>query len=148
VVSRLNPYLNFRAQAREAMEFYRSVFGGELTLTTFAEFGMPAAPGEEGLIMHGQLETPSGFTLMGADVPSTMEYSPGTNFTVSLSGDHAAYDELSGYWRKLAESASFIGEELKTAPWGDSFGMLTDRYGVPWLMNIGGPPGEGDGAAS
>ncbi len=132
----LNPYLNFRDTARQAMEFYKSVFGGELTLNTFAEFGQSAThPGSDNLIMHSQLETPSGFTLMGADTPPDMEYKGSGNVSVSLSGDDEA--ALSGYWNKLADGAQ-VSMPLSKAPWGDSFGMLTDKFGISWLVNITG----------
>jgi PhnB protein len=129
----LNPYLNFRNQARDAMQFYQSVFGGELKLNTFGDFGSASDPSETDLIMHGQLETPTGFTLMGADTPVSMETKGAGNITVSLSGE----DEpaLSGYWAKLSDGAT-IAQPLEKAPWGDSFGMLTDRYGIAWLVNI------------
>ena len=131
----LNPYLSFRDTARRAMEFYRSVFGGELTMNTFGEFGQSANhPGSANLIMHSQLETPSGFTLMGADTPPDMDYKGAGNITVSLSGDDddAA---LSAYWKRLSDGAS-ITVPLEKAPWGDSFGILTDRYGIAWMVNI------------
>lgn len=132
----LNPYLNFRDTARQAMEFYRSVFGGELTMNTFGEFGQSTNhPGSENLIMHSQLETPSGFKLMGADTPPDMEYKGPGNITVSLSGDDES--DLSGYWKKLSEGAN-VALPLEKAPWGDSFGMLTDRYGIAWMVNITG----------
>jgi len=132
----LNPYLSFRDNARPAMEFYKSVFGGELTASTFGEFGQSSAhPGSENLIMHSQLETPSGFTLMGADTPPEMEYKGGGNITVSLSGDDEA--ALTGYWNKLSVGAN-VGLPLNKAPWGDSFGMLTDKFGIAWMVNITG----------
>lgn len=131
----LNPYLNFRGQAKEAMDFYRSIFGGETIQNTFSAFQVPVGPGEEDLIMHSQLTTPSGLTLMAADVPSSMEFSVGTNVSVSLSGNDEA--ELTGFWKGLSEGAQ-IDEELSKAPWGDSFGMLTDRFGIHWLVNIAG----------
>ncbi|MEO8528883.1 MAG: VOC family protein [Pseudolysinimonas sp.] len=136
----LNPYLNFRGTAREAMTFYESVFGGDLTLSTFADLGAEVADADKGLIMHAQLVTPSGFNLMGADIPSHMDSAPGSsfsNFSVSLSGDADA--ELHGYWDKLSAGAT-ITEPLTLAPWGDSFGMLDDRFGVSWLVNISGAP--------
>jgi PhnB protein len=141
MASRLNPYLNFGGTARDAMEFYKSVFGGELTLMTFAEGGMPHDPGEKDLIMHGQLETPSGYTLMGADVPVSHGTPPQVNSSISLSGDAEA--ELRGYWDKLVVGGR-VEQPLEKAPWGDSFGMLTDRFGTPWLVNISG---AGGGAA-
>lgn len=132
----LNPYLNFRDTARQAMEFYKSVFGGELTMNTFGEFGQSSNhPGSENLIMHSQLETPTGFKLMGADTPPDMDYKGAGNITVSLSGDDEA--ALSGYWQKLSEGAN-VTLPLEKAPWGDSFGMLTDRYGIAWMVNISG----------
>lgn len=134
MASRLNPYLNFSGKARDAMEFYKMVFGGELSLMTFADGGMPHEPAEKDHIMHGQLETPSGFTLMGADVPAS--HGPvQANSSISLSGDDEA--ELRGYWDKLSAGGS-IAQPLEKAPWGDSFGMLSDKFGTPWLVNITG----------
>lgn len=131
--SRLNPYLSFAGNARQAMEFYRDVFGGTLTLNTFGEIG-----GQHGddadKIMHGMLETDSGFTLMGADNPPGMELTPGNNITVALSGDNA--DELRGYWEKLSGSGT-VSVPLEKQMWGDEFGSCEDRFGVPWLVNIG-----------
>jgi len=132
----LNPYINFRGQAKEAGEFYQSVFGGELTQSTFDEFQMPTEQGEGGLIMHSQLTTPGGLTLMISDVPTGMEYNPGNNISVSLSGDDE--DELRGYFDKLADGGT-IGVPLEKAPWGDSFGQLVDKFGIGWLVNIAGP---------
>lgn len=139
MTSRLNPYLNFRGQAREAMEFYRSVFGGELTLSTFADFSMPGiGDDEKDSVMHSQLDTSAGYTLMGSDVPSHMEWRQGENaFSVSLSGDADSADELRGYFEKLAEGG-VVAQPLEQAPWGDSFGMVIDRFGVSWLVNIAG----------
>lgn len=131
--SRLNPYLGFRDTARPAMEFYRSVFGGELTLSTFGDLSASEDPAEADKIMHAQLETPSGFVLMASDTPNTMEHRPGGSVSVSLSGDDA--EELTGYWEKLADGG-VVAEPLTRAPWGDSFGMCTDRFGVFWMVNI------------
>ncbi|MET9257707.1 VOC family protein [Streptomyces sp. NPDC003717] len=132
--SRLTPYLSFGGDARQAMEFYRDVFGGSLTLSTFGEFGPSDAPYADN-IMHGQLETPSGFTLMGADNPPGEEHHPASGYSVSLSGDDA--DELRGYWEKLSADGS-VSVPLEKQMWGDVFGMCTDRFGVPWLVNIAG----------
>ena len=131
----LNPYVNFKANAREAMGFYKSVFGGELTQSTFAEFGASSGPADADLIMHSQLETPAGFTLMASDTPAHLEFKGAGNIGISLSGtDEAA---LTGYWNKLADGAT-VTQKLEKAPWGDSFGMLTDKYGVNWMVNITG----------
>ena len=137
MTQRLNPYLSFGTDAAEAMEFYRSVFGGQLTTSQFKEFGTEGADGD--LIMHAQLETDAGFTLMGADTPSFMERSTGSSITVSLSGDEA--DTLRGYWEKLSDGAT-VGTPLEKQMWGDEFGQLTDKYGVGWLVNIAGAPAE------
>ncbi|MEZ0449157.1 VOC family protein [Cellulomonas sp. ICMP 17802] len=129
----LNPYLNFRDTARQAMEFYQSVFGGELTLSTFGEFHASEDPAEADNIMHGQLETPDGFVLMGADTPRSMELATQSNVSVSLSGeDHA---QLQGFWDKLADGATIV-VPLAAAPWGATFGMLDDKFGTHWLVNI------------
>ena len=136
MVTRLNPYLSFRGTAREAMEFYRSVLGGELQISTFRDLGMPVPAGEEDLVMHSVLESPDGVVLMGADTPSSMEHTPGDSVSVSLSGDDTA--ELAGYWNGLAEGAT-VTAPFEVAPWGDLFGMLVDRFGVAWMVNSGAP---------
>ena len=133
--SRLNPYVSFNGNARAAMEFYEKVFGGTLTMNTFGEFGAGDGPGAD-QIMHGQLETASGFTLMGSDTPPGMEYSPGNTMTVSLSGDDAG--ELRGYWEKLSGTGTVV-MPLERQMWGDEFGMCVDQFGVPWMVNITQP---------
>lgn len=133
----LNPYLSFRDTAREALEFYRTVFGGEVTTMTFAEGQMVQDPDEADLLMHGQLVTGQGLTLMAADTPKSMERSPGDTMTVSLSGDDST-GELTRYWEGLSEGAT-ITAPFVLAPWGDRFGMLVDRFGVPWMINSSMP---------
>ena len=135
MTSRLNPYISFKDNARQAMEFYQQVFGGDLSLNTFGEYGDPAAPSAE-LIMHGMLETPAGFTLMGADTPTGMDHTPGTNISVSLSGDDA--EELRGYWQKLSDGGT-VSVPLEKQMWGDEFGMCVDRFGIGWMVNIAQP---------
>jgi PhnB protein len=136
--SKLNPYIAFQDTARQALEFYRDVFGGELTLSTFGEFG--AAEGDAGQgIMHGQLETDQGFTLMAADTPPGMDYSPGSSVSISLSGDDA---QLRDFWDRLAEGGT-VTVPKEQQPWGDEFGMLVDRFGVAWMVNIAGSGGGG-----
>lgn len=134
---RLNPYLGFRDNAREAMEFYRSVFGGELTISTFAELHASEDPAEQDKVMHSMLETPQGLVLMGADTPNSMSYTPGDNYSVSLSGEASDEAVLRGIWDKLSEGAT-VTAPLDKAPWGDIFGMCTDKYGVSWMVNIAG----------
>lgn len=134
----LNPYLNFRDTARQAGDFYQSVFGGELTRSTFAEYQASEDPAEQDKIMHSQITTDGGLTLMLADTPNGMEYTPGNNYSVSLSGDDET--ELRGYWDKLVDGGT-AAMPLEKAPWGDTFGMCIDKFGVSWLVNIAGTPG-------
>jgi PhnB protein len=143
--TKLNPYISFKDNAREAMEFYRDVFGGELTMSTFAEFGMNEDESERNKIMHAQLETPNGLTLMGADTPDQMEYNEGSRITVSLSGENDT--ELRGYWDRLSGDGTVV-MPLEQAPWGDSFGMCADRFGVNWMINIAGAGAAGGGGAT
>lgn len=131
----LNPYIGFKNTAREAAEFYHSVFGGELSIRTFSEFQASQDPSEDDLVMHSVLETESGLTLMMSDTPDRMEYKPGTNISVSLSGDHSDEEVLTGYWSRLIEGAN-VTAPLTKAIWGDSFGMCVDKFGVGWLINI------------
>jgi PhnB protein len=134
MASRLNPYLNFNGNARQALEFYAAVFGGELALNTFAQYGTEGPDADR--IMHGQLETPAGYTIMAADVTSDMQYSAPAGFSVSLSGDDG--DALRGYYEQLAAGGTEI-MPLQKQVWGDEFGMCTDQFGVNWLVNISQP---------
>lgn len=133
--SNLNPYLNFQDNARQAMEFYQGALGGELTLNTFGEFHASDDPAEADKIMHALLKTPAGFTLMAADTPNQMQFTGHAGFSVSLSGDDAA--ELQGYWDALSEGGQVV-MPLERQIWGDTFGMLVDRFGVTWMVNIAG----------
>jgi PhnB protein len=132
---RLNTYLSFRDNAREAMNFYQSVLGGELTLSTFGEFGASEDPAEKDKIMHAMLLTADGLALMAADTPNSMELTPGSNFALSLSGEADDEARLRGHWDRLAEGGSVV-MPLERAPWGDVFGMCTDKFGTSWMINI------------
>ncbi|HEU4949033.1 MAG TPA: VOC family protein [Kribbella sp.] len=132
MASRLNPYISFSDNARQAMEFYQEVFGGTLTLNTFGEFGAQDSPDAD-KIMHGMLETDSGFTLMAADTPAEMSHTPGDNISVSLSGDDA--DELRAYWENLSDGGT-VSVPLEKQMWGDEFGMCVDKFGIGWMVNI------------
>ncbi len=138
MATRLNPYLGFRDNARQAMEFYQTVFGGELAVNTFEEFQAAEDPAEKDKIMHSQLESPNGLLLMGADTPNSQGLAEGSNITVSLSGEDES--ELRGYWDKLSDGGSVL-MPLEKAPWGDHFGMCTDKFGTTWLVNISGSGG-------
>ncbi len=134
MTTKLTPYLNFREGTRDAMEFYRSVFGGDLTVNTFGETpGMGLDDAEKDKVLHSMLVVGPDMTLMAADVPTGMDVSP--NGTMTLSGEDEA--QLHGYWDALSADGT-VGVPLEKAPWGDSFGMCTDRFGVSWMVNIAG----------
>ncbi|WP_344111444.1 VOC family protein [Kribbella alba] len=140
MASRLNPYISFNGTARQALEFYQGVFGGDLQLNTFGEFSADQDPthgAEADKIMHGMLETPQGYTLMCSDTPPGMSYNPGDNMSISLSGDD---DELRGFFDKLADGGT-VTVPLDKQMWGDEFGMVVDQFGVPWMVNITQPQG-------
>ncbi|MDQ1010953.1 PhnB protein [Streptomyces sp. V4I23] len=135
MASRLNPYISFSGEAKQAMDFYKGVFGGNLSVHTYGDFGSEAPPGYGDKVMHSMLETEKGFTLMCADNPPGMEYKPGNNYAVSLSGEDAG--ELRGYWEKLSDGGN-VQVPLEKQMWGDVFGMCTDKFGVAWMVNISG----------
>ncbi len=134
MVSRLNPYIGFTDNARQALEFYKSVFGGTLVMNTFGEYGTEGPDADK--IMHGQLETDKGYTLMGADTIAGMERDSGSAITISLSGDDG--DVLRGYWEKLSDGGT-VSVPLEKQMWGDEFGMCVDRFGIGWMVNIAAP---------
>ena len=131
-MARLNPYLGFLDNAREAMEFYQSVFGGQLDVNTFGQFGAGDGP-EADKVMHAQLETPQGFTLMASDTPEGMEHKPGNNISVSVSGEQG--DGLEEMFTKLSEGGT-VTMPLEKQMWGDTFGMVLDRFGISWMVNV------------
>lgn len=136
--SHLSPYISFRGEAREAMEFYRSVLGGTLEVSTFGEFGAPEGVDPEH-VMHAQLTTGAGWLLMGSDVPPGMSFDPGSRITVALFGDDA--DLLRRAFAGLSEGGT-VETPLEEQMWGDEYGALVDRYGVNWMVNLS-PPAPG-----
>jgi PhnB protein len=129
----LNPYIGFKDNAREAMEFYKTVFGGKLEIHTFEEYHASEDQAEKDKVMHAMLEADNGIKFMAADTPNSMEFNPASRISMSLSGDNDA--ELSGYYEKLSDGGHVI-MPLERAPWGDKFGMVTDKFGVTWMVNI------------
>lgn len=130
----MNPYLNFKGDAKAAMELYNDIFGGDLTLNTFGDFASqehPADPADADKVMHARLSAPGGFELMASDVPQGMEASP--NGTISLSGDDS--EKLRSYWDRLSDGGNVV-MPLEKQMWGDDFGMLVDRFGVSWMVDI------------
>jgi PhnB protein len=124
---------SFRDNAREAMEIYKTIFGGKLEMQTFKGYHASQDPSEDSKIMHAVLTADNGIVFMASDTPNSMEYRMGTNMSMSLSGDNEA--ELTTYYEKLSAGGT-IGMPLEKAPWGDRFGMFTDKFGVSWLVNI------------
>jgi PhnB protein len=141
-------HLNFRGDARAALEFYQSVFGGHLVVTSYGDFGMPKdAPGADSVVF-GQVATADGFRVLAYDIPGQTGGSPDNAgsthrengvtitdqpFFVSVEGD--SLDEVQGYWDKLSAGASIV-EPLAASAWSAGFGMLTDRFGVTWILGV------------
>ena len=132
----LTPYLAFRSETREALDFYASVFGGEPTCVTYAEYGM-GGDDEGGKVMHGHLATPHGLVLMAADRPDAVPLEGENAISLSLFGDADDSERLTGWFAALAEGGQ-VNLPLAQAPWGDSFGQVDDRWGIHWMVNIGG----------
>lgn len=137
----MSPYLNFPSgHTRAAMEFYQSIFGGELVVMGFADFGMPDMPADG--VMHAALNA-GRFSMYASDA---MEGAPdtwqGTRNYISLMGDEV--EEMTGWFNSLAEGGN-VGAALERQVWGDLYGQLTDRYGIEWMFNIS--DGQGPGSA-
>jgi len=133
---KLNSYLSFKNNAREAAEYYHGLFGGELTLSTFGEYEspeMPIAEDEKNNIMHAAVMGDNGIEFFLADTPSSMAFQEGSRISLTLGGDDETL--LRGYWDKLATDGK-VTMPLDRAPWGDTFGMLTDKFGIDWMINI------------
>ena len=127
-------HLNFRNQARAALEFYQSVFGGTLTAVTYQDAHAAETPAEASNILWGQVVSPEGFRVMAYDVRSSQSYKPGENAVfVSVRGKSA--DELSAYWAKLIEGSTVIAP-LAVSPWSPLYGMVRDRFGVTWVLDL------------
>jgi len=133
---KLNSYISFNGDGRQAADFYSSVFGGELFLDTFEKFAdsMPVDEADKDKVMHAYIKGEHGVELMLSDTPTGMEYHDGMRITLTLNGDDETI--LRGYWDKLAEGGT-VTMPLEKAPWGDVFGTLTDRFGVTWMVDIG-----------
>jgi len=133
-MTQLNPYLTFNGNAREAMEFYRSVLGGDLRVNTFGEFGNPD-PAVADKVMHAMLTGDKG-TLMASDTAPGMPFNPGNTITCSLSG--APGEGLEDVWAKLSDGGQ-VHVPFEKQMWGDLFGQCLDRFGVQWMVNVGEP---------
>lgn len=130
----VTPHLNFRGDARAALEFYRSVFGGELTVVTYADARAVTEPAAADQVMWGQVASDTGFRVMAYDVPPAIPWEPGTNSSfASVRGADAA--EITRCWERLAEGATVVAP-LAPSGWAPLYGMLTDRFGVTWVLDV------------
>lgn len=140
-------HLNFHGEAREALGFYRSVFGGEVTVVTYGDLGMPADLPDAGRVVFGEVVAEDGFRVMAYDVPGgevpvgpapTTRREHGTTITTDrffLSVRGASVDEVGGVWDRLSDGATVV-EPFGPAQWAPAFGMLTDRFGVTWIVDV------------
>ena len=127
-------HLNFRGQAREALELYRSVFGGELTAFTYEQAQSVTDPAEADQVVWGQVESEDGFRVMAYDVPGHMDHDPGViPVFVSVRGDDQ--QELTDRWSRFAEVSTVI-VPLAPAGWSPLYGMLRDPFGVTWVLDV------------
>ncbi|MEV0033391.1 VOC family protein [Nocardia sp. NPDC050793] len=130
-------HLNFRGDARAALTFYHSVFGGDTAIVTYQDAGAVHDPSAADQIMWGQVNAGNGFCVMAYDVPAHLPFHRGENsFFVSVRGD--ADDEIAGYWDKLTEGATIV-QPLGPAQWAPLYGMLRDRFGVTWVLDVATP---------
>ncbi|WP_030405511.1 VOC family protein [Streptomyces albus] len=130
-------HLNFRGDARAALEHYRSVFGGRLSAITYKDMGTVRNENEADWVVWGEVAGDNGFHIMAYDVPSDLPWDPGTDpFFVSVRGDDA--DEISALWQKLAQGST-VRRPLEPAQWAPLYGMLTDRFGVTWVLDVAAP---------
>ncbi len=130
----MSPYLNFAGNAREAMEYYQGVFGGRLKVSSFADFGMPDMPPEG--TMHAELAHDD-FTIYASDaMPGAEKTWGGTRNYISFMGDDFA--ALKAWFDALAADGK-VGMPLEKQAWGDTFGLVMDKYGIEWMFNISEP---------
>ena len=128
----LNPYLNFNGNTAEAMKFYKSIIGGDLSIQTFGEAQMAENPEEKDLVLHASLKSDS-MTLMASDAVPRMKVKFGDNFHLSLQGQDSK--RLSEIFNGLSQGGQ-VNMPLEKQFWGDTFGMITDKFGVHWMVNI------------
>lgn len=133
---KLNSYISFNGNAKEAIEFYKSIFGGQVLMDTFDSYAseMPMSDADKGKIMHAYLKGDNGIEIMASDTPSSMPFQSGGQISLTLNGDDE--EKLRGYWDKLGEGGQ-VTMPLDKAPWGDTFGMLVDKFGINWMIDIG-----------
>ncbi|EPH44681.1 VOC family protein [Streptomyces aurantiacus] len=127
-------HLNFRGDARAALTFYQSVFGGDVAMVTYKDAGNVQEPSEADQVMWGQVAADNGFRVMAYDVPARLPWNRGENaFFVSLRGETP--EEITAYWERLSDGATVL-QPLGRAQWSPLYGMLTDRFGVTWVVDV------------
>ncbi|MFV8752974.1 VOC family protein [Nannocystaceae bacterium ST9] len=127
-------HLNFRGDARAALEFYQSVFGGDITIVTYENAHQVQDPSEANHVMWGQVAAEDGFRVMAYDVPSRMAWDKGTNaFFVSVRGDSA--EEIGARWQRLSAGGTVV-QPLAPSGWAPLYGMLVDRFGITWVLDV------------
>lgn len=135
------PYLMFDGQADEAMHTYQRILGGELTLLRYSQqpAGAGAAPpgcepSDGNRVMHGYLQFPGG-GLMCSDTPNRSMYEAPRGMTVNLTLPDA--QKAKQVYEQLAEGAQQVRMPFGPTFWADGFGMLVDRFGIPWMVGGG-----------
>jgi PhnB protein len=129
-------HLNFRGNAGAALAFYQAAFDGQLTMVTYGQAGQAERDDEAGHVMWGQVTTDSGFRVMAFDVPASRPWHPGENAVfVAVAGSSAA--DITGPWDKLMEGGTVL-QPLAPAQWSPLYGMLTDRFGITWIISVAG----------
>lgn len=127
-------HLNFRGNARQALAFYQSVFGGNVTVVTYQDLGDVQDPSETNQVAWGEVAAESGFRIMAYDVQVRKPWNQGENaFYVALRVE--TDEEITAYWEKLVAGATIL-QELAPAQWGPMYGMLKDQFGVTWVMDV------------
>lgn len=128
------PYIQFKSDSRSAMEFYKNIFGGELTISTFKDMQPDMEGDQADLVMHAQLAVSESINIMASDTAEGMESYTGDQVSVSLFGDDTIL--LNQYWNGLVVDAKMVLVPMSKQMWGDEFGMLVDKFGVKWLVNV------------
>lgn len=131
-MAQITPYLTFDGNCREAMNFYKACFGGELNVQTFGEAPMESSEADKERIMHAELRSAE-LILMASDGMPHQALIPGNNITLSVHSK--SKEEQEKYFNKLAEGGN-ITMPLADTFWGAYFGMLTDKFGMHWMFNF------------
>jgi PhnB protein len=130
-------HLNFQGEARAALDYYQSVFGGRLAAVTYEDMGNVQNENEADWVVWGEVAGGNGFHVMAYDVPSHLPWNQGSNsFFVSVRGDDT--NEVNTLWQKLVEGSTVV-QPLGSSQWAPLYGMLTDRFGVTWVLDVAAP---------